>query len=102
MYPPAITKQSEIEAAITYVETSLIPEVVHIRYEIGKDWGGEWAIFFRIVITDDAAKRRLRDVTKKVELALDRRLDYPSLGVYVYHNYRSASEQAQLQEPAWA
>ena len=103
MYQPsAVTKHSEIQAAINEVERSLAPDVVRIRYEIGEDWSGQWAIFFRIVLTDDAAKRRLRDVATKVVWSLARRLDFPSMGVFPYHNFRSTSEQAALQEPAWA
>ena len=47
--PSAVTKQAEIEAAIAHVQQSIGPDVVRIRYEIGEDWKGEWAIFFRIV-----------------------------------------------------
>jgi len=100
--PSAVTKQSEIQAAIDQVERSLAADVVRIRYEIGEDWSGQWAIFFRIVLTDDAAKRRLRDVATKVARGLAQQLDYPGMGVFPYHNFRSASEQAMLQEPAWA
>jgi hypothetical protein len=103
MYQPsAVTKHSEIEAAINEVERSLAPDVVRIRYEIGEDWSGQWAIFFRIILTDDAAKHRLRDVATKVVWSLARQLDFPSMGVFPYHNFRSVSEQAALQEPAWA
>jgi hypothetical protein len=102
MYPSAVAKQAEIQAAIDEVERSLAPEVVHIRYEIGEDWSGQWAIFFRVVLTDDAAKGRLRDVATKVVWGLSQRLDFPALGVFPYHNFRSVSEQAALQEPAWA
>jgi hypothetical protein len=100
--PSAVTKQHEIEAAIGCVEQTLTPEVVRIRYEIGEDWSGQWAIFFRIVLTDDAATRRLRDVATKVEWGLAQQLDFPGMGVFPYHNFRSLSEQAMLQEPAWA
>jgi hypothetical protein len=100
--PVAVTKQSEIQAAINQVERSLAPDVVRIRYEIGEDWSGQWAIFFRVVLSDEAAKRRLRDVATKVRMGLARRLDFPSMGVFPYHNFRSVSEQEALQEPAWA
>lgn len=100
--PPAVSKQAEIQAAINLVERSLAPDVVRIRYEIREDWSGQWAIFFRIVLTDDAAKHRLRDVADKVARGLEQQLDYPGMGVFPYHNFRSASEQAMLQEPAWA
>jgi hypothetical protein len=100
--PSAVTKQSEIQAAIGQVERSLAPDVMRIRYEIGEDWSGQWAIFFRVVLSDDAAKRRLRDVATKVARGLARQLDFPGMGVFPYHNFRSVSEQAALQEPAWA
>jgi hypothetical protein len=44
--PSAVTKQSEIQAAIDEIERSLAPDVVRIRYDIGEDWSGQWAIFF--------------------------------------------------------
>ena len=100
--PSAVTKQSEIQAAINQVERSLAPDVVRIRYEIGEDWSGQWSIFFRVVLTDDAAKRRLRDVANKIVWGLARQLDFPGMGVGPYHNFRSVSEQEALQEPAWA
>ena len=76
--------------------------MVRIRYEIGEDWSGQWSIFFRIVLADDVAKLRLRDVASKVVWGLARRLDFPGLGVYPYHNFRSVSEQDTMQEPEWA
>jgi hypothetical protein len=100
--PSAVTKDPEIQAAIHAVEKSLAPDVVRIRYDIGEDWSGQWAIFFRIVLTDDAARRRLREVANKVVWGLSRQLDFPGLGVYPYHNFRSVSEQEALREPAWA
>jgi len=75
--PSAVTKQAEIEAAIVRVQQSIGPDVVRIRYEIGEDWSGQWAIFFRIVLTDDAARRRLRDVAPRIVWGLAQQLDFP-------------------------
>ncbi len=100
--PSAVTKQAEIEAAIARVQESIGPDVVRIRYEIGEDWSGQWAIFFRIVLTDDAARCRLRDIATRVVRELAQQMDFPGMGVFPYHNFRSVSEQAMLQEPAWA
>ena len=100
--PSAVTKQAEIEAAIARVQQSIGQDVVRIRYEIGEDWSGQWAIFFRILLTDDAARRHLREVAPKVVWELARQLDFPGMGVFPYHNFRSVSEQSMLQEPAWA
>jgi len=101
--PSALTKQAEIDAAIERVKQAIGPDVVRIRYEIGEDWSGQWAIFFRVVLTDEAvAKDRLRDVVTKVVWALAGQLDFPGMGVFPYHNFRSESEQETLREPAWA
>ena len=100
--PSAVTKQREIETAILRVQQSIGQDVVRIRYEIGQDWSGQWAIFFRIVLTDDAARRRLRENATKIVWGLAQELDFPGMGVFPYHNFRSVSEQARLQESAWA
>ena len=100
--PSAYSKQDEIEAAIRDVEASLAPDVVRIRYEITHDWSREWAIFFKIVLTDDAAKHRLREAIHNVREGLDRHLDFPVLGVWASQNFRTVSEQAMLLESAWA
>lgn len=99
--PSAVVKQAEIQAAISEVEQELAPDVVRIRYDIGEDWSGQWAIFFRVVLTDDAARRRLRDIANNVVSGLARRLDFLGMGVFPYHNFRSVSEQAELREEAW-
>lgn len=100
--PGAFTRQAEIDAAVNRVQQVVGPDVVRIRYEIGEDWSGQWAIFFRVTLTDDAAQHRLRDVATKVVWELSRQLDFPGIGVFPYHNFRSESEQAILREPAWA
>jgi hypothetical protein len=100
--PSAVTRRAEIEAAMQQVAHALAPDVVRIRYDIGEDWSGEWAIYFKVVLSDEAAKRKLRDARAKIVWGLAGRLDFPSLGVTPYHNFRSVSEQAALQEPAWA
>jgi len=102
LLPSAVTKQDEIDAAVKQVVAELSPDVVRIRYDIGEDWSGQWAIFFRIVLSDEAARRRLRDVARKVVWGLAQRLDFPGMGVFPYHNFRSVSEQARLEEEAWA
>ena len=100
--PAAVVHQSEIEDGVRAVESALKPDVARIRYNIGEDWSGQWAIFFRIVLSDDASKHRLREVATNVVQRLSERLDFPSLGVFPYHNFRSESEQGVLREEAWA
>jgi len=101
--PAAVTKEPEIQAAIREVERDLAREgVVRIKYEIAEDWSGQWAIFFRIVLTDDTARHRLGAIVNKVVRGLARQLDFAAMGVFPYHNFRSESEQATLREEAWA
>ncbi len=102
LVPGAITKQPEINAAVSEVARLLAPDVQHIRYDIAQDWSGDWAIFFRVVLSDEASKMRLRDITTKVVSQLAARLDFSAMGLFAYHNFRSVSEQAVLQEEAWA
>jgi hypothetical protein len=100
--PMAVTKQPQIDAAVAEVATQLKPDVVHIRYEIGPDWSGQWAIYFRVLLSDDAGEKRLREVATQVVWRLADHLDFAALGLFPYHNFRSVSEQAVLREEAWA
>jgi len=100
--PPASTKLPEINAAVSEVKRLLAPDVVQIRYNIGRDWSGDWAIFFRVLLSDEASKTRLRAVATQVVWRLSDLLDFPSMGLLPYHNFRSVSEQDVLREEAWA
>ncbi len=100
--PGVITKQPEINAAVSEVARLLAPDVQHIRYDIAQDWSGDWAIFFRVVLSDEASKMRLREITRKVVSQLATRLDFSAMGLFAYHNFRNVSEQAELKEEAWA
>ena len=101
-FPSAITRQPEINAAISEVRRLLAPDVVRIRYVIDQDWSGDGAIFFRVLLSDDASRNRLRKVTTQVVSLLSERLDFAAMGLFPYHNFRSQSEQTTLMEAAWA
>ena len=101
--PMAVQKQPQINAAINAVITELSPAVQRINYEIAQDWSGQWAIFFRVLLSDEAASRnRLRAVVTNVVWRMSERLDLPGLGLFPYFDFRSQAEQAVLNEPAWA
>ena len=99
---PSPEVKQQVIAVVSELVRSLAPDVVHIRYEIGEDWSGDAAIFFRILLSDDASRTRLRAVAKQVVISLDQRLDFESMGLRAYHNFRSVSEQNALREEAWA
>jgi hypothetical protein len=77
--PSAVTRPPEIDAAVSEVVSFFAPDVVHIRYDIARDWSGDWAIFFRVLLSDDASKTRLRELASRVAWRLEQRLDLPSI-----------------------
>lgn len=101
--PTAITKQPQIAAAVEAVVRELSPRVRHIRYDIAQDWSGQWAIFFRVLLSDEASSgNNLRDITTQVVWLMSERLILPELGLFPYFDFRSESEQSALNEPEWA
>jgi hypothetical protein len=102
MMPSATTKQPQINAAVADVVKELFPAVQHIRYEIAPDWSGQWAIFFKVLLSDEASdQRNLRDIATRVVWRMSEKLDLPALGLFPYFDFRSQSEQIQFNEPAW-
>jgi hypothetical protein len=100
----AFVQQTRLEEAINAVKPTLGPDVVSLRYDLGEDWSGDPAIFFKIVLSDGASQRdRLYDATYQIENAIMQRLEpLEEWGVLPYFSYRSQSEQAARQEEAWA
>ena len=102
-FPTAIAHQPGINAAIAEVAQEMSPSVLHIRYEIGQDWSGDWAIFFRVLLSDEASHpQALKPVTTRIRWRLAEKIDFAALGLRSYFNFRSRSEQEKMREPAWA
>jgi hypothetical protein len=40
----AVLKQREIEKGVATVEREFRRDIVRIRYDLGTDWSGDWAI----------------------------------------------------------
>jgi len=100
--PSAVSKKPEIAAAVDAVVTALEPHVRHIRWDIGRDWTGDWAIFFRIVLSDTASRgSRLPRITSEVKKQLLESVRPQEIGLIPYCSFRSQSEQAKLKEMAW-
>lgn len=98
----AVSKQSQISAAIADGVGELKPAVQRINYEVAQDWSGQWAIFFRVLLSDEASSRdQLRDVAAKVVRRMSDKLDITDLGMFSYFDFRSQSEQTKVNEPAW-
>jgi hypothetical protein len=98
-----LPRQPEINAAVTDVVNELSPSVRKIRFDIDQDWSGQWAIFFRVLLSDDASQpKNLREIAPRVVWRMSERLDLGEFGLFPYFNFRSEAEQALVNEPAWA
>jgi hypothetical protein len=101
--PTEVRKDAQINAAIRTVLSEESPWVRYIRYSIDKDWTDEWAVFFRVLLSDEVAERsRLRDIASRVISRITDELDLPNLGMFPHFNFRTESEQAELNDPDWA
>ena len=80
-------------------------EVVRIRHSFSRDWDGDPAIYFKIVVTDEARRDiPLRELTSRIRDALikDLALFESEYSVYIpYFNFRTKAEQDQLKDPQW-
>lgn len=101
--PSGFVHQSQIEKAVHRAQKALADNVVRIRYSIGNDWTGDPSIFFRVVLSDAASRPgNLQKVAQRVKLRLMNEVRSDEIGFHAYFNFRSESEQAKLNEPAWA
>ena len=102
MAPPAIARQKEIAQIVSEAEAELRPKVERIRWEIGHDWTGDWAIFLRVVLSDAASRgKQLGKTTDMVRTRLLRSLPSAEFGVIPYVSFRSQSETVEMPEKAW-
>lgn len=96
--------QQQLASDIERARLKLGPEVVRLRYNVGEDSGGDPAIFFRIVLTDETIRvTQLGQFVRSVEDTVDRECrPLENWGLLSYFNYRTQSEEDQIQDPAWA
>jgi hypothetical protein len=84
------------------IARDLAPDVVHIRMDVGHDWSDHPAIYFRVILSDEASRRdRLGDVVELVREKVYNELGFAGLDHIPYVRFRSRSEQAQLRDPVW-
>ncbi len=94
--------QNEIKAGVERAEKALAPDVVRIRYSIAPDWTGDESLFFRIVVTDEAAKEVLsHERAQNIKFQISEAVKAEELGLQTYFNFRTLSDQTKLQEAKW-
>jgi hypothetical protein len=79
-------------------------EVVRIRHSFSRDWDGDAAIYFRVLLTDQARRdHRLSELTERIGNTLVHDLAlYQQFSEYIpYFSYRTKTEQDQRNDPEW-
>ena len=100
--PTELRKDALINAAVRTVLAEESPWVRYIRYSFDLDRTGEWAVFFRVVLSDEVASRTRRLQTRnRVKSRVMDELDLPNLGTMPHFDFRTESEQAELKDPDW-
>jgi hypothetical protein len=100
--PRGLVDQSKIRAGVQRAERALAPNVVRIMYSFAEDVQANISLFFRIVISDQAAApTRLRETTERIIAKILREIKAEELGLQTYFNFRSRSEQALLRDEFW-
>ncbi|HEY3739890.1 MAG TPA: hypothetical protein VGL53_08595 [Bryobacteraceae bacterium] len=97
-----ITASIPTREQLEQIVRELAPDVVRIRCQASLDWSGDSALYFRVILSDDAsAPARLWGVTEKVRSTLFRALDLSESDPIPYFRFRSDSEQAKIREQSW-
>jgi hypothetical protein len=80
----------------------LAPDVIRIRVNTGLDWSEHPALYFRVILSDEASQAdRLADVTAEITTTLYNELGLAELDHIPYFRFRSESEQEKLKEKGW-
>ena len=101
--PRVWVNPAQIAKALKRAERALSPDVVRIRYTLRDDSTGEPSIFFKVVLSDDAASKisKLGEIAERIQFTVDDKVKPDELGLNSYFNFRSLSEQNEINEPAW-
>ena len=84
------------------IARELAPDVVRIRFRTGYDWIDGPAIYFRVILSDDASRReRLGKVGRMVRDRLSDSFRLWESERIPYFRFRSQSEQASIREASW-
>jgi len=102
----ALTHQSEFFAAVDQVTSALPSEVAEVFTALGTDWDGESAVFFKVILKDNAIPRpELLAFTRQVSRAIVQQVGpLEEWGVLPHFRFLTQTEYAPVKEvePAWA
>jgi hypothetical protein len=100
--PRAFAQQAQFFGAVSRL--SLPPQVVGLTPTLGTDWNGNEAVFFQVVLADNAAPRnQLLALTKRISHDVIMQLNpNEEWGVWPYFDFITQSELARMKQPTWA
>lgn len=97
-----MTATMPTQEQVDKIATALAPDVVRIRVNAGQDWSEHPALYFRVVLSDEASRpMRLADITDEVRTKLTEALGLSQSDRIPYFRFRSQSEQTKIKELAW-
>jgi hypothetical protein len=98
--PRGVAQPRELLKSLNALSPLMPPAVVNWRFTVGNDWSGDPAIFFWIVLSDEASNpSKLRQVTSAIARTITKKIDpLNQWGLIPYFSFRSQSEQAELKE----
>ena len=98
----ALIAAKPIQECVDEIARKLSPDVVSIRSSPGLDWSEHPALYFRVILSDSASRGdKLAQVTGEVSRRVSDELGLATSERIPYFRFRSQSEQAQLNDPAW-
>jgi hypothetical protein len=102
--PKGILEREKLDAAIAEIKPLLGKDVVRLKHTIEENWSGQPSIYFRILLTDRAAKPPgMYKTARRIEHIIEEHIDpINSWDLIPYYRFRSQSEQKMLKEAAWA
>ena len=104
--PTRYIDTTEVEKAVDQVIKTLGPEVVRVRYNIGEDWTGDPALYFRVVLADSAVDLKnlpeFGKLTERVRRTFwDQVHPLESWGLFPHFRFRTKAEQDKVKDPKW-
>ena len=98
-----IAQAAELQKKLKGIKPQPAPGVVRWQHTFGTDWSGDPAIYFWVVLTDEASKKEnLKKSTDGFTNVISQQADFLNdWGLIPYFHFRSESEQEVLQDEVY-
>lgn len=98
-----ISQAAELQKELNGIMPRPAPGVVRWHHTFGNDWSGDPAIYFWVVLTDEASKKEnLKKSTDGFTDVINQQVDFLNdWGLIPYFHFRSESEQDVLRDEVY-